>query len=261
MADDLIPNQIITLVTIIGGLLCIYGTNISILGGVLAIVASILAAVLGTNTLRHVGKYSLGTGVPSIVYMLTAVALVSYLTGIVVSLYLNQTWIFPLISLIIAAIISLTVSEICKHIFNIQIEILSKSFISIAVASLLLMMSMSTLVAKSYEPSLIIDNVINNGMIIFIMIASVMVIQNPYNACMGPNEDQYRTLSLSVANGFLMLVILSAISLLTTEYWIYYMIISVIGWFIFFRKYVLYTKHQAASIRRYGLWPIDDGDD
>ena len=93
------------------------------------------------------------------------------------------------------------------------------------------------------------------------MIMAVMAIQNPYNSCMGPNEDQYRTLSLACSNAFLMLMVISIISILNSQFWMVYLLISLIGWIVFFRKYVIYTKQQAASIRRFGLWPIDDGDD
>jgi tetrahydromethanopterin S-methyltransferase subunit C len=88
-----------------------------------------------------------------------------------------------------------------------------------------------------------------------------MAIQNPYNSCMGSNEDQYRTLSLACSNAFLMLMVSSIISMLNTQYWILYLLISLIGWVIFFRQYVFYTKQQAASVRTFGLWPRDDGDD
>ena len=260
MSDDLIPNQIITIVAIVGSLICVYASNINIVGGILTIISTVLATVYGTNTLRHVGKYSLGTGVPSIVYMLAAVGLVSYIAGMTLSFCLNQQLLFPIISLIFAVIIAYIVSLICKFIFNIQVEILSKSFISISVASMFAMLSMSAFIAQTYNPSIIYDLVVKNGLIILIMICSVMSIQNPYNSCMGPNEDQYRTLSLSVANAFLMLIVLSILSLITTQYWMLYLVISVICWFAFFRQYVVYSKHQAASIKRYGLWPNDDGE-
>lgn len=261
MAEDLIPNQIILLVSVILGTLCIYASSLEVIGGVFAILAAILATVYGTNTLRHVAKYSLGTGVPSIVYMLTSVGLVSYISSMIISSYMDMAIAFPIVGIILSALIATIVSLVCKHIFKIKVEVLSKSFISISVASLLLMIAMSCLIAKTYKPDMIYELVIQNGLILLIMLLSVMAIQNPYNACMGPNEDQYRTLSLAVSNTFMMLIVISVISMLNTQYWILYLAISVIGWFIFFNKYVNYTKQQAASIRTFGLWPKGDGDD
>ena len=85
MADDLIPSQIIILSSIVGGLICIALSSIPVVGGIFSIIATILGVICGTNTLRHIGKYSLGTGVPSIVYMLTAAGLVSMICGVMIS--------------------------------------------------------------------------------------------------------------------------------------------------------------------------------
>ena len=234
MADDLIPHQIITLVSLAGGLICIYASNISSIGGIFSIIATILGVVYGTNTLRHVGKYSLGTGVPSIVYMLTACGLISSIVGISLSLFVDQSMLFPIISVVIAGLIGLSISLICKYVFNIQVEILSS------------------------DANMIYHYVIENGLIILFMIITVMAIQNPYNSCMGPNEDQYRTLSLAIANAFLMLMVISIISVVSNGYWYVYLVISLIGWIISIRKYFQYTKQQAASVRWYGLWPKND---
>ena len=261
MSEDLIPNQILMITGVVAGTLCIYASSLNVIGGVMSIVAALLATAYATNSLRHVGKYSLGTGVPSIVYMLTAVGLVSYISSMVISVYLNMDMAFPLIGIVLAVVLSLIVSLICRYIFKIQVEILTRAFISISVASLLLMIAISCLIAQTCNPEVIYELVIQNGLILMIMILSVMVIQNPYNACMGPNEDQYRTLVLSLSNLFMMLMIMSIISMLNTQYWILYLVISLIGWFILFNKYVYYTKQQAASIRRFGLWPKGDGDD
>lgn len=261
MADDLIPNQIIALISIILSIICIYATDFSVFGGIFAIVASVLSTVFGTNTLRHIGKYSLGTGIPSIIYMLSAVGLVSYISALLCSLQYNVSLIFPILSIIFAVIIASMISLICKYVLGIQVEILTKSFISIAVASTLLMISLSTLIAKTYNPIIIFEMVIQNGIILLLLVITVMGMQNPYNSCMGPNEDQYRTLSLSSSNAFLMLMIVSIVSIINNDYWMIYLFISLIGWFLFFRQYIIYTKHQAASIKSYGLWPANDGDD
>ena len=68
---------------------------------------------------------------------------------------------------------------ICKHIFKIQVEILSKAFISITLASLIVLISMSCLIAHTYNQSVIYEEVIQTGLILLIMIMAVMAIQNP----------------------------------------------------------------------------------
>lgn len=261
MTDDIIPHQIIILVSILGSILCIYASCISIIGGLFSILATVLTVVLGTNTLRHVGKYSLGTGVPSIVYMLTAVGLVSLISGLALSFTLDLNILFPIFSLIIAVILGFIISMMCKYIFKIQVEILTKSFILIALSTMLSILAMSTLIVSSFDSILIYRNVVENGLVILFMIITVMAIQNPYNSCMGPNEDQIRTLSLSLANAFLMLIIVSLTSILFNSYWYVYLIVSILGWIVFISKYFKYTKQQAASVRWSGLWPLNDGED
>lgn len=257
MADDLIPHQVVTLVSIIGGLICIYLTSLPF-GEIFAMIATVLGIVFGTNTLRHIGKYSLGTGVPSIVYMLTAVGLVSTIAGIILSITIKQYLLYPLLSMFIAVICALIVSLICIHVFKIQVEILTKSFISIALATVISIIAMAILVSSTFDVTIIQDTVVDSGLIIILMILTVMAIQNPYNSCMGPNEDQYRTLSLSLSNAFIMLFILSIVSMLNNDGWYIFMIISIICWIISIKQYFKYTKQQAALIKWSGLWQKDD---
>lgn len=260
MADDLIPSPIIVLVSIIGSLICIYLSPLNY-GGIFSIIATALSVVLGTNTLRYIGKYSLGTGIPSIIYMLTASGLVSFIVGLTLSSTIGQPLLMPIIALLVAAIIALIISIICRYIFKIEVEILTASFVKISIASMLAILSSSSLIATGIDTTLILNSVISNGIIIFLMFAIVMSIQNPYNACMGPNEDQYRTLSLALANIFLFLSIMSIISSLNSRVWYIYLVISISGCIISLYKYFKYTKMQAASVRWSGLWSNNDEGD
>lgn len=258
MADDIIPHQVIILSSILLGVLGIYLSDIS---GIFSIIATVFAIILGTNTLRQVGRYSLGTGVPSIIYLLTASGVVSTFGSIGLSFYFNQIVLFPVICVVASFLIGYIFSLICKYIFNIKVEILSKSFITICISSVIAVLSMSSLIATTYNINVIFNMVIKNGLIIFLMLMTVMTIQNPYNACMGANEEQYRTLSLAISNTFLMLMVVSIICILTSPYWYVYLIISFIGWILAIRKYIKYSMQQAALIKWSGLWPkLNEGD-
>lgn len=260
MSEDLIPKQIILLVSIIGSLFSIYAS--SYVGGVvLPLVAVSLSALLGTNTLRHVAKYSLGTGVPSIVYMLTACGLLSYLFALSLSIKLNNSLIFPILAILIVIIISASISVICKKILKIEVDILLKSFIQISVASVLTLISFSTLITTVLDVNIIFNEVVSNALIILLMFITIMTIQNPYNSCMGPNEDQYRTLSLALANVFLMSTVVIIISSLNNSLWLINLIICIISWIILFRKYCQYSLRQAANVKYYGLWSNNDEGD
>ena len=257
MADDIIPQQVITIIGIIGSLVCIYLSSMDLIGPIFSMIGVICAVIYGTNTLRHIGRYSLGTGVPSIIYMLTAGGLISVISAT----FISNDYLMPIIALIIAFIIGLVISLVCRYVFNIEVEILVKSYISIAISSTLSILSSSTLIVGTYASNMIYENVICNGIVILIMIITVMAIQNPYNSCMGPNEEQYRTLSLAISNSLINIIVLSLISMLFNNYWYIYVIIAFIGWIISMRKYVKYTLNQAATVKWSGLWSNTDGDD
>lgn len=259
MSDDLIPAPIIMITSVIGSIICLYCSGITFLGGIFSILAVILSSIYGTNMLRKIGKYSLGTGVPSIVYLLTAISTLSFFIAVIISMKFGMSMFLPILAIVIAALLSFAISLICKYIFKIQIEVLPKSFVSISIASVLMITSMTLFITKGINVQSIFDLTIKNGLILFFMIITVMIIQNPYNSCMGPNEDQYRTLSLSVSISSLAVVILAIISSINNPYWMVYFVLAVIVCSVFFKKYVSYTKHQAAMVKTHGLWVEGDG--
>ena len=259
MSDDLIPAPIIMITSVIGSIICLYCSGITFLGGIFSILAVILSSIYGTNMLRKIGKYSLGTGVPSIGYLLTAISTLSFFIAVIISMKFGMGMFLPILAIVIAALLSFAISLICKYIFKIQIEVLPKSFVSISIASVLMITSMTLFITKGINVQSIFDLTIKNGLILFFMIITVMIIQNPYNSCMGPNEDQYRTLSLSISISSLAVVILAIINSINNPYWMVYFVLAVIVCSIFFKKYVSYTKHQAAMVKTHGLWVEGDG--
>jgi tetrahydromethanopterin S-methyltransferase subunit C len=89
-----------------------------------------------------------------------------------------------------------------------------------------------------------------------------MAIQHPFNACLGPNEDQVRTLKLSVACGFLSMAI---VGIITTVYGfvgttslaagVAVALIGLVGWSVFFKAFISASYDAAASVKWAGLWP------
>ena len=257
MSDDVVPQQIILIAAVIGGLLSIYLSTIPF-GGIFSIIAFVLAVIMGTNTLRYIGNYSLGTGVPSIVYLLATCGLISMIMAMSIAEYLAVEFIFPVLSVIIALSMAGIISLICRYVFSIEIEILSWSFMALSIASNIALMALSTFLASTYNPAVIFSDVIFNGLILLFLFMCVMTIQNPYNACMGSNEYQQRTLTLAVSIAFLMLTVLSVIGLVNNQIDVIYLLISIIGWILTFRRYVKYSLRQAAEVQYYGFWSKGD---
>ncbi len=258
MENDLIPYRVIMIVAIVGGIISIYLTELPYIGGIFSIIVTLLALVYGTNTIRHINTSTLVNGQPPIDYMLTACGLISSITGMTFSILLNQKFLFPIFSIIIATLMGLIISLISKYILKVKDDILYESYISISISTMLSIIGMSTFIASSYDTNLIYSTVIKNGLLILLMVITIIVKQTSFNTCSGPNEDQYRTLSLTLTYGFLMLIVISIISMFTNPYWYVYTIICSLGCIISIMKFFKYVKHQAASIKWSGLWDMDD---
>ncbi|MDO5825691.1 MAG: tetrahydromethanopterin S-methyltransferase subunit C [Methanosphaera sp.] len=257
MSDDVIPQQILLLAAIVVGIISIYLTAFPF-GTIFSVIAVIVAVILGTNTLRHIGNYSLGTGIPSIVYLLSTCGLISMIAAMSISNYLSNEFLFPLLSVVLSIVLAWILALICRYVFGIEIEILAWSFMGLSMASNIALMGLSTFLASTYNPNVIFSNVIFNGLILLLLLMCVMTIQNPYNSCMGSNEDQLRTLTLALSIAFLMFIVLSVIGMLTDVNYVIFLIISIIGWILTFKKYYDYSLRQAAEVKYHGFWTKGD---
>ena len=261
MSQDIFPHQMIALIGITVSLVGVYLSDLPVIGTITSLVAVYYSVVLGANTLRYVAKYSLGTGVPSIVYILSAISLVSVILSTLLSLYMGISILLPVMAVLLSLLMALVLSLTCKKVFSIDVDILTKSFILIAISATLSMTAMTSLVLSTYNPLQVYHHMMTTGLIVLPFILTTMAIQNPYNSSMGPNEEQHRTLSLTASNTFLYTMILSVVSILFNTYWWIALIISLALWLVFWIKYLKDVKHQAASIKYHGLWSKnDDGD-
>ena len=83
-----------------------------------------------------------------------------------------------------------------------------------------------------------------------------MAIQHPFNACLGPNEDQLRTLKCACSTAFLSMTIVGLLSAATGGLgWFVILVVGLIGWIVSFRAFVLASINDAASTKWAGLWP------
>ena len=86
---------------------------------------------------------------------------------------------------------------------------------------------------------------------------NTMAIQHPFNACLGPNEDQVRTLKCACSTAFLAMIITGILSVVAggAYAWFAIVIVGLIGWVISFRSFVKASFEAAASVKWSGLWP------
>jgi len=243
---------------IVGGLLCIYLSGFlgDIIGPVLAGIGAVLAIVWGADAIRRVASYGLGTGVPSIGYMSLSVGVIAALAGISLAATLKMAILGPIAALIVAVIIGAVIAVVATKIVGMKIPIMLQCTVEIAGAACLSILGFAVAIAGSYDMTAILQNVVATGFIAVLFIMCTMAIQHPFNACLGPNEDQVRTLKCACSTAFLAMTIVGILSATTGGLgWFAVLVIGLIGWIISFRAFVLASINDAASTKWAGLWP------
>lgn len=243
---------------IVGGLIGIYIAPYSALfGSAIAGLGGVCAIVWGADAIRRVASYGLGTGVPSIGYMSLSIGIVGALAGIGIGYSFPQLEVAgPVIGLIFAMIIGLIVAVVAKKIVGMKIPILERCTMEIAGAAALSVLGFSVAITGTYDINAVLEHVVGTGFIAVFFIMNTMAIQHPYNACLGPNEDQVRTLKCAASTAFLAMIITGILSVITGGVsWFIVLIIGLIGWVISFRAFVNASYGAAASVKWSGLWP------
>ena len=242
---------------IVGGLVCIYLSGfIGEIGSVIAGIVAVLAIVWGSDAIRRVASYGLGTGVPSIGYMSLSVGVISSLAGISLATILKLNILGPVLALVFAIIIGAIIAIVATKIVGMKIPIMLQCTIEIAGAASLSILAFATAIAGSYEMTAIYNNVVASGFIAVLFILCTMAIQHPFNACLGPNEDQLRTLKCAASTAFLSMTLVGILSSITGGMgWAIVLVVGLIGWIISFRAFVNASCNDAASTRWAGLWP------
>ena len=257
-AAGAVSSTYLLLLGIVGGLLCIYLSKFlgDIVGPVVAGIGAVLAIIWGSDAIRRVASYGLGTGVPSIGYMSLSVGVISALAGLSLATTLKMPIIGPVAGLVIAIIIGAIIAIVATKIVGMKIPIMLQCTIEIAGAAALSILGFAVAIAGSFEMAAIFENVVATGFIAVLFIMCTMAIQHPFNACLGPNEDQTRTLKCAASTAFLSMTIVGLMSVTTGGLgWFIVLIVGLIGWIISFKAFVSASCADAASTRWAGLWP------
>jgi len=193
---------------IIGALIGIYLSPINpVIGPLLAALGGVCAIVWGADAIRTITSYGLGTGVPSIGYMSLAIGIIGALAGLAGGVVIGMSIAGPIMGFILAMVLGGIVAIIGKKIIGMKIPVLIRGSIELAGASGLSVLAFSAAIAGNYTMTAILGSVIATGFIGLLFILNTMVIQHPFNACLGPNEDQRRTLKLAATTAFFAMAI------------------------------------------------------
>lgn len=265
----------VAILGIVGGLAGIYLSTIlngitettyfSFFGGI----GAILAGVWGADAVRRVCSYGLGTGVPSIGMVALGMGIVAAIFGLALCYVLGIPVVLgPIIAIVVAAIIGFIMGTMANKILSMNIPIMERCMVEIAVAGCLVMIALCVTISGTlvFENSIlntditILSSVIQTGFIALIFIGGAMIILHPFNACLGPDESQDRTLYVGVEKGGIIMAITGVASLVVIDV-ISAMLTIVIGlliWIIYFKKFINLTKRDAYKVIGTGLLPTEE---
>ena len=273
----------LTALGIVGGLLGLYILGFShgfgeigrIIGPLFAALGGVCAIIWGADAIRRVASYGLGTGVPSIGYMSLGIGILGALAGLALASttmlsedimegFIGEILplLAPILALLLAMLLGLIIALVATKIIKMKIPVLERCTAEIAGAAGLSVICFAAAIAGSFNFISILAFVVAPGFIALFFIMNTMAIQHPFNACLGPNENQVRTLKLAAATGFLAMIVTGFITIINPllsfdgfPAWIPIILVGIIGWLIAFRSFVKASLNEAASVKWAGLWP------
>ncbi len=248
----------LTIYGIAGGILGIYLT--SILNGALdtgyfaflAGLGVIAAILMGSEAVRTVCAYGIGTGVPSIGLMAMGMGLVVALFGLSIGGIAG-----PIIGVVLAMAFGYLIGLIANKVIKMNIPVMEQTLMTLGGAGAITLTGLSVVIAGTIDYQLILETVINTGYIAVIFIAGTLAILHPFNANLGPDETQDRTLVHTISTGALAMFVagLASLPVLGNGAGILTMLIAAIIWIWSFMWYFKLVKRDASGVLGTGLLP------
>ncbi|MGP8321765.1 MAG: tetrahydromethanopterin S-methyltransferase subunit MtrC [Methanosarcinaceae archaeon] len=243
---------------LLGGLICIYAAHfLTIVNPVFSFIGAlgaVCAIVWGADAVRRVCSYGLGTGVPSIGMIALGMGVIASLFGLAVGGIAG-----PILAVIAAAIIGLVIGVLANKVLGMNIPIMEKTMVEIGVAGALAIVGLSTTMAGTFMFGEVLALVVAPGYIAVIFIAGGMGILHPFNACLGPDEEQDRTLAVAFEKGGIAMIIAGVVSMvISNAAAIPTILIGLIIWYISFAKFYELTKRDAYKVLGTGLLPTEE---
>ena len=256
-----IPHNQILIYGLVGSLVLIYLTYLNTITGTQYFaffggLAAVAALLWGTDTIKHLCSYGLGTGVPS-------AGMIALGSGVVAALFGATTGIFaPITTIIIAAIIGAVAGILANNVVRMDIPVMVVSLIELAIVGAMTVLGLAAMACGTFEflgmitgTTVILGfavetysaSVIGGSIIAVIFMLGAIAIQHSFNACLGPGEQQDRTLTLAAECGFLSMITVAIISFAFIGMYaaLVALAVSIIGWFYTYRKYIALSKRDA----------------
>ena len=183
------PKYLIVLGSV-GGVVGVY---LGFLSPLIPAILAVLPIVWAADVVRRIARYGIGTGVPSIGNLAIGMGVLAAIVGLRFE---------PAIGLAFAACFGYLYGIIIGKFKILEIPVFTRCMTELpSGAALALMCLMSAIVggySRGFFEANLIPNLFVTGFVAAIFWATSLAIAHPYNACLGPDERQGRTLKLAV---------------------------------------------------------------
>jgi len=165
----------------------------------------------------------------------------------------------PIVAFIIASIIGFVIGLLANKVLGMGIPIMEQSMTEIAGAGTLAIIGLSVAMTGTFMFDAVLETVVATGYIAVIFIAGGMAILHPFNANLGPDETQDRTLMTAVEKGAIAMVIAGIVATVADgASAVPSILIGVFIWYIAFSKYVKLVNRDAYKVLGTGLLPTEE---
>ncbi|MEN6443852.1 MAG: tetrahydromethanopterin S-methyltransferase subunit C [Methanoregula sp.] len=259
-----VPHTKIMIAGLISTLVCLYLSYLNVVTntemfsffGGLAVIA---ALVWGSNTIKVLCSYGIGTGVPS-------AGMIAFGSGVIAMLLATKFGIAaPIVAVILGGVIGLILGYLSNNVLNMKIPVMIQSLTELAIVGALTIMGLAVLITGKFTfegltsgtvmvfgalsvPSYQIS-FIGGGLIATAFLLGALAIQHPFNACLGPGWTQDRMLMLAAECGFLSMIVAAFMSfaLISAGSALISLVIALLGWLYTYKEYLVLSKRDAAS--------------
>jgi len=220
-------------------------------------IAAIFAVVMGANAVRRVCAYGIGTGVPSIGMLALGMGIIAVMFGLSMAETLGSVLLGPIIILVYAGVFGYVIGVIANKVIKFNIPVMEEGNADLSMAGALAILGWSFAISGSLGYVDILNDVLMTGYIAIIFIAGGLAILHPFNANLGPDEKQDRTLVNAIMVSALAMVA-TGIAAIATQGLASGLLQLVIGfaiWFYFFKMFYRLVKRDASAVVGTGLLP------
>jgi len=220
-------------------------------------VAAIFGVVMGANAVRRVCAYGIGTGVPSIGMLSLGMGIIAVMFGLSVAETMGFGMLGPIITLVYAGVFGYIIGVLANKVIKFNIPVMEEGNSDLSMAGALAILGWSFAISGTLGYADIVKDVLMSGYIAIIFIAGGLAILHPFNANLGPDEKQDRTLVNAIMVAGLAMVATGIAALMTQGLaaGLLQLIIGFALWFYFFKMYYKLVKRDAAAVVGTGLLP------